>query len=392
MRSIYSVELEAIGPSAYIVNDLTTGDPDDSDAEDTLLPQTTTLCIPKMCELQQLANVDSDCSSSSEDEDEDESRGATPLPDDTNSTHRFELNPKNVILFKCMLVAIAVFLSEVIDSLSRGFREKSNPDFLILEINSSRYAYNMSLKEVNFNVVKAVFGMQSIVEPPNNNVLAAINAVFKQLGPVVSNYIKSEDAMLDCLKALEVLNAAWVGFVRTDSAQFHFCVSQRLINLSDISWVALHLSFIVVNGVPLPVASYPLVPCFPVSFPFVSWRSFLLFHFYLAQRNLTRQRGISLLAVISICSIGNEFNLIYFVSFGQDICEENELVREKISQVVHYLYDKDFVSEDAIHAWYSQLDVQEHATLRQSLAKLVDWLNQSSEDDDDGDDDDDDDE
>lgn len=102
--------------------------------------------------------------------------------------------------------AIAVFLSEVIDSLTRGYREKSNPDFLILEINSSRYAYNMSLKEVNFNVVKAVFAMESIIEPANDNVLVAINAVFKQLGPVVSNYIKSEDAMMDCLKALEVLN------------------------------------------------------------------------------------------------------------------------------------------------------------------------------------------
>lgn len=99
---------------------------------------------------------------------------------------------------------IPVFLGEVIDSLTRGFREKSNPDFLILEINSSRYAYNMSLKEVNFNVVKAIFGMQTIVEPANNNVLVAINAAFKQLGPVVSNYIKTEDAMLDCLKALEV--------------------------------------------------------------------------------------------------------------------------------------------------------------------------------------------
>jgi len=99
---------------------------------------------------------------------------------------------------------ILVFLGEVIDSLTRGFREKSNPDFLVLEINSSRYAYNMSLKEVNFNVVKAVFGMQSIVEPANDNVLVAINAAFKQLGPVVSNYIKSEDSMMDCLKALEV--------------------------------------------------------------------------------------------------------------------------------------------------------------------------------------------
>lgn len=97
-----------------------------------------------------------------------------------------------------------VFLSEVVDSLSRGFQEKSNPDFLILEINSSRYAYNMSLKEVNFNVVKAIFSLPNIKEPPNNNVLIEINAVLKQLGPVMSNYIKSEEAMLDCLKALEV--------------------------------------------------------------------------------------------------------------------------------------------------------------------------------------------
>ncbi|XP_016982380.1 translation initiation factor eIF-2B subunit epsilon [Drosophila rhopaloa] len=241
-----AVELESIGPHAFIVSDLTTGDPEDSDGED-LLPQQP-LSIPKMGDL--LAPLDeiSYCSDLSED-DEDGSRAVTPLPDDTN-----------------------IFLGEVIDSLTRGFREKSNPDFLILEINSSRYAYNMSLKEVNFNVVKAVFGMQSILEPANNNVLVAISAAFKQLGPVVSNYIKSEDSMLDCLKALE------------------------------------------------------------------------------------------------------------------DVYEENALVREKISQIVHYLYDKDFVSEDAIQAWFEQLDEEEHAHLRQSLAKLVAWLDQSSEEEEDDDD------
>ena len=90
------------------------------------------------------------------------------------------------------------------DSLARGFQEKSNPDFLILEINSSRYAYNMSLKEVNFYVVKAVFSLENIKQPANNNILVAINSVLKQLGPVVSNYIKTPDAMLDCLKAIEV--------------------------------------------------------------------------------------------------------------------------------------------------------------------------------------------
>lgn len=90
------------------------------------------------------------------------------------------------------------------DSLARGFQEKSNPDFLILEINSSRYAYNMSLKEVNFNVVKAIFSLEDIKEPVNQNVLLAINNILKQLGPVMSNYIKTEDAMLDGLHALEV--------------------------------------------------------------------------------------------------------------------------------------------------------------------------------------------
>ncbi|XP_013112236.2 translation initiation factor eIF-2B subunit epsilon [Stomoxys calcitrans] len=197
--------------------------------------------VPKMMRLP-IKYEESDYSSSS---DEDESRPCSPLPDDTN-----------------------IFLSEVIDSLSRGFQEKSNPDFLILEINSSRYAYNMSLKEVNFNVVKAIFSLPTIKES-TGNILVDINAVLKQLGPVMTNYIKSEDAMVDCLKALE------------------------------------------------------------------------------------------------------------------DIYLENDKVREKISQVIHYLYDKDFVSEEAILAWHEELDLELHASLHKSLQKLIEWLQQSSDEDDD---------
>jgi len=76
------VELKSIGPHAYIVSDLTTGDPEDSECED-LLPQQP-LSIPKMGDL--LAPLDeiSYCSDFSED-DEDASRAVTPLPDDTNS-------------------------------------------------------------------------------------------------------------------------------------------------------------------------------------------------------------------------------------------------------------------------------------------------------------------
>lgn len=43
-----------------------------------------------------------------------------------------------------------VFLAEVIDSLARGFEDNLACDNLILEINSSRYAYNVTLKEVSW--------------------------------------------------------------------------------------------------------------------------------------------------------------------------------------------------------------------------------------------------
>ncbi|XP_054730503.1 translation initiation factor eIF-2B subunit epsilon [Anastrepha obliqua] len=238
----YDNMLEKLGDHSYIVDDK-----QDSiigcasDSEDDALPAAA-IGIPKVTKLPTTCD-DSDYTSSSDD---DESRAVTPLIDDTN-----------------------IFLAEVMDTLERGFQGMSNPDYLILEINSSRYAYNISLKEVNFYVAKAIFSLRVIKEPPNQNVLLAINKVLKCLGPVMSNYIKTESAMLECLKALE------------------------------------------------------------------------------------------------------------------DVYEENEYVRSKISKVVHYLYDKDFITENAIMAWYAQLDSDEHRALRQSLKELVEWLNQSSEEEDD---------
>lgn len=100
-------------------------------------------------------------------------------------------------------VFVAVFLTEVIDSLERGFKEKTEPDYLILEINSSRYAYNMTLSEVNFYVVKALLNLYPIKES-SGNVLTAFNQIFAQLHGVLKNYIRGPQAMSDCLKAIEV--------------------------------------------------------------------------------------------------------------------------------------------------------------------------------------------
>lgn len=104
-------------------------------------------------------------------------------------------------LFRSIFI---VFLSEILDSMTRCFQENSNPEFLILEINSSRYAYVMSLKEVNVNVVKAMFSLPVIKNSTPATLLPSLNNVLKQLGPVLQNYIKDQDAMFDCLKGLEV--------------------------------------------------------------------------------------------------------------------------------------------------------------------------------------------
>lgn len=93
-----------------------------------------------------------------------------------------------------------IFLNEVIESLKRGFDEKSNAEFLVLEINSSRYAYNMALHEVNFFVIKAVFNL-SVISNSAEPVKGFIK-IYDYLGEkVLKNYIKDDAAMIDCLKA-----------------------------------------------------------------------------------------------------------------------------------------------------------------------------------------------
>lgn len=94
-----------------------------------------------------------------------------------------------------------IFLTEVVDSLKRGYDEKTNPDFLILEINSSRYAYNMQLNEVNFFVIKAIFSLPAIQN--SSDPLETFKNVYDYLGDkVLKNYIKGDGAMVDCLNAI----------------------------------------------------------------------------------------------------------------------------------------------------------------------------------------------
>ncbi|XP_004927856.1 translation initiation factor eIF-2B subunit epsilon isoform X1 [Bombyx mori] len=103
-----------------------------------------------------------------------------------------------------------MFLQEVIDSLARGYDEKLKCDYLILEINSSRYAYNIQLNEVNFFVVRALLSMPVLSEA--KNVLTTVKDILKYFRPVLANYIKSKSSIMDCLRAVEdtCLNCEWL--------------------------------------------------------------------------------------------------------------------------------------------------------------------------------------
>ena len=172
-------EFEEIGPKAFIVkHDGSGGDAEglDSDEEDEQEVHKVPMLVNRMASLENLYESSVYSSDSEEDEDDDKPNF---VPDDGH-----------------------IFLGEVIESIKRGYEKKNNPDFLILEINSSRYAYNMSLNEVNFYVVKAIFNLPSLEQADEASYLKEFKAIYTYMSSVLKNYIRGAEAMLDCLKAI----------------------------------------------------------------------------------------------------------------------------------------------------------------------------------------------
>nr|CAD7400472.1 unnamed protein product [Timema cristinae] len=109
---------------------------------------------------------------------------ASPVPDDTSFTRSLYVTP--------------VFFNEVMDSLSRGYDDKLQCDNLVLEINSSRYAYNVSVQEVNYHVVRALVSL-----PSPDNYWGQLRMQLGYFLPILVNYIRNQQAQEDCLQALE---------------------------------------------------------------------------------------------------------------------------------------------------------------------------------------------
>ncbi|KAH0550738.1 hypothetical protein KQX54_020665 [Cotesia glomerata] len=121
-----------------------------------------------------------------------------------------------------------IFLTEVIDSLLRAYQDKLNCENIILEINSSRYAYNVGIREVTYNVIKGILllpmhylGEEKI--PVNNaNYQKTLRAVINYFTPIILNYVKTDDAQEDCLGAIEEI---------AGSNEFVMNFAQHLVHL-----------------------------------------------------------------------------------------------------------------------------------------------------------------
>lgn len=71
----------------------------------------------------------------------------------------------------------------------------------------------------------------------------------------------------------------------------------------------------------------------------------------------------------------NDLNL---KCFSQESCHQNEKLKSKIAQIIHFLYDKEIITEESILSWHNELD-DDKEWIRNSLEKLIEWLNASSE-------------
>ncbi|KAM6948414.1 translation initiation factor eIF2B subunit epsilon [Aplochiton taeniatus] len=101
-----------------------------------------------------------------------------------------------------------VFQMEVLGTLQRGLEENIGCDNLVLEINSLKYAYNITLKEVMQILTRVVLEFPFQQQGPQITTAqytALLLPLLKTWAPVFKNYVKRAQDHLDCLSAMEEL-------------------------------------------------------------------------------------------------------------------------------------------------------------------------------------------
>ncbi|XP_013864405.1 translation initiation factor eIF2B subunit epsilon [Austrofundulus limnaeus] len=128
-------------------------------------------------------------------------------PDPDSDSEDSELDgPDDPVIPSPEMDDVNVFQVEVLGTLQRGLKENISCDNLVLEINSLKYAYNISLKEVMQILTRVVleypFQLQGSALSASQYV-ALLLPLLKRWAPVFKNYVKRAQDHLDCLSAFE---------------------------------------------------------------------------------------------------------------------------------------------------------------------------------------------
>ncbi|KHJ48180.1 bacterial transferase hexapeptide repeat protein [Trichuris suis] len=116
-----------------------------------------------------------------------------------------------------------LFLSEVKESVSQGIAESVPSENIILEINSSKHAYNVTIEQVYKALIQSALQLPAHQNVAPADYLRQLLPVFKQLLPVLKNYFKSERSQLVCLDALADM-AASIKIVHATIARIVHCL------------------------------------------------------------------------------------------------------------------------------------------------------------------------
>lgn len=96
------------------------------------------------------------------------------------------------------------FYREVKDSLQNGFAENVSCDNLMLELNASKYAYNMTLEDVTEAVIKSLIDIASEhATEAGSAYFVCLKKILQYCLGLLEKYIKTASSQIDCLRALE---------------------------------------------------------------------------------------------------------------------------------------------------------------------------------------------
>jgi len=97
-----------------------------------------------------------------------------------------------------------LFYAEVLENIRHGIINDISSDNIILEINASKYKHNVTIREINQAVVKAI--LESVLEDKNLSKQSMVQELDKAVSnflPLILNYIKGADSQIDAITAAE---------------------------------------------------------------------------------------------------------------------------------------------------------------------------------------------